>query len=684
MAQIGDAKIAEIVRKRFTTLNANQQDIFEKVEMYNQMYRSINDESESWEWDYNLTDPVIFYLMRNMLARLNPENMNVRLEARTGNDQQNREINQQIVNWEMSELNKVLIFYRLIYRGLLAGRSYLKTGWLYNKALEIQSGDTTKKLMRNIVNRATADNVRFQDLMVPNRNLPEIQEQPYLIERVSMRYGDMLDDNEIQKKEFWNMDYLNKIRENKMFQKTVDYGVDLPQEDDIPDYKSNKAKSRLDKIIRSQYVELLRMQTLDGDVFYVPKDEKNWILNNEQGNEYWHNHYPYITFAPFPEDDEFFSMGVVQPVADLQIALTSTLNQYLTNARKSGNPMWIAGVTAAQTPDWMFVNRPDGIIRVVGDANQIVPVRNTDTSETMITMRREIMTSFERTTSMSSFFNTGASSGPQLNRTATGAKIIDSNIESSLQMLITLFGAMTLSQMGTHFLELNAQYITEEQEVKITGRDGINYVKVSPDQVTANFDVIANADTMTKESPVVRQAQLLNLKSTIDAEKDVKFDKKPIWKSILNSFPEMDGVDDVILDPEQQAQDAIVDIMNGVDPPISLNMDHKAIIKLVQVFMISNPQLDEKQKELFSRYLDNQRKYVEAEKVLFTLEQPLSPTDPAMIGQQVGMDAGAGAPPAPDQLPVNEPDLVKSLMSQNQASDNPTNNLPIKLPVGAQ
>lgn len=668
---MNNAKIASIIRNRYNKLHDDHSPIFEAVERYHQMYRAEVDFDDSWEWDYNLTDPVVFYLIRSLMARLNPDSFRVRLEARNQGDLQNREINQQIVNWEMGEMGKTMLFYNFIFRGLLAGRAYMKTGWLYNKALKVTSEGKSEKIMRNIVNRGHATSVRFQDLFIPNRNVPNIEEQPYIIERMRMLYGDMLDDNEAQSKPTWKKNLLDKIRDQKMFEQNVDYGVQIPSTEDGDDTKENT-------FLRSQYVALLRMQTKDGEVYYIPEKQNDWVLNTTTENEYWHGQYCYLSWTPFPEDDDFFSMGVVQPIADLQIALTSTLNQYLTNARKSGNPMWIAGQSAAQTPDWMFVNRPDGIIRVAGDSNAVVPVRTPDTADTMITMRREIMTSFERTTGMSSFFNTGAasSSGPQLNKTATGAKIIDSNIESSLQMLITLLGAQGISKLGEHLLALNAQYITEEQQLKINDRKGVAYVNVKPEQVTANFDVIANADTMTKENPVVKQAQLLNLKGTIDAEKDVKFDKKPIWKTILASFPEMDGVDDVIIDPEQQAKDAINDILNGVEPPIDPYMDHKTIMKLIQVFMLSNPEMPEELLVVFTKYLDDQNKYVEAEKILFTLEQPLMPTDPNALGAQMG-----GGPPQNGQpFPVDEASLLKSLSSQGQAATNPTNDLQYKLP----
>lgn len=666
-------QIAAIIRGRYTKLYEAHTPIFDRSEMYHQMYRSAMD-NDGWEWDYNLVDPLIFYLVRGMLSRLNPESFRVKLEARNEGDLANREINQQIVNWELQEMNKMLLFFKFLFRGLISGRAYIKTGWLHNKALEIKDKGGQKKVMRDIVNRGYAKNLRFPDILVPNRNIPDIEEQPYIIERVMMRYGDMLDDN--KNGEYWKNEYLEKIAKNKLFANTVDYGIDLPQSDDV-DGNVNQDKKKENKFLRSQYVSLLCMHTIDNEVYYIPEKNEDWVLNKDMENPFWHGHYPYISWTPFPEDDEFFSMGIVQPVADLMIASTTTINQYLTNARKAGNPMWIAGTAASQTPDWMFVNRPDGIIRVVGDPNQVVPVRHQDTSETMIAMRREIMTSFERATGMSSFFMSGAAGGntPQINKTATGARIIDSNIESNLQMLVSLLGSQAISKLGEHLLELNAQYITEEQQIKINERSGIKYVKATPEEITANFDVLATPDTMTKENPVVKQAQLLNLKSTIDAEKDVKFDKRPIWKSIFATYPEMDGVEDVIIDPEQQAKDAITDLLNGVEPPIPITMDHKAVHQLVQVFMLSNPELDPEKLQMFTKYLDNLRKYIESAKILFSLEQPLEPTNADLLAGQMGVPQ-PGAP----TLPVEENALLKSLTSQGQAASNPTNSLPYKLP----
>jgi hypothetical protein len=433
-----------------------------------------------------------------------------------------------------------------------------------------------------------------------------------------------------------------------MFENKVDYGEDLPEDDD----------SKEDMFVKGQYVEMLKFQTKEGDVIYTPTKEKEWILNKNQGNPYWHGHYNYITWTPFPEDDSFDSMGIVQPVGDLQESLSSTLNQFLTNARKAGNPMWIAGSKAAQTPDWMFVNRPDGVIRLAGDADQVKQVATADTSQTMLNMRRELNTAFERSTSMASLYVSGVSGGssPQVNKTATGARVIDQNIDVNMQMLVNLFGAQALKALGEHFLELNAQYITEEQTAKITGKNGLEYVQVRPEEVTANFDVAVNPDTITKTTLPVRQASLLNMKAMADSEKDVKIDKKPIWKAIIASFPEMDNVADIVIDPEAQAQEAIEHILKTNQVPyVGYNADHKALITLTQKFLMDNGQgIPPETTQVFLAYLAELRKFIQA-------------ANPQLMAP----------PPVPEMLPTDEAALAQSMAGQ--APGNPTQGLPVEL-----
>ena len=347
-------KIAGLIKDRWNTLSSDMSDVLERNATYTDMYKSILNFDESYPWDYRLVDPAVFQLLRTMMSRLNPDNARVNLLARNSMASEFRQRNQQVLNWELSEMNKTLVFYRCILRGLLAGRSYLSTGWLFEPAVKIKSDITGKEefVMRDIVNRAIAKNIRFEDIVVANRNLPDIQDQPFIIEHMAVRYGEMLDDN--RDKEFWKKAMLEEIKKKKMFLSEIEGGFSLPND-------SLRGVGDEEQFFRNQYVGMLKMSTKDGEVFYTfDKKGNDDILNNDTTNPYWHGHYPYLSFTPFPMDDEFFSQSMIQPLEDLEIALSSALNQYLTNARKAGNPMWIAGSSASQTPDWSFVNRTHG------------------------------------------------------------------------------------------------------------------------------------------------------------------------------------------------------------------------------------------------------------------------------------------------------------------------------------
>lgn len=536
-----------------------------------------------------------------------------------------------------------------MFSGLMAGRGYLKSGWKYQPRLVVKT-DRGDKVMRELVNRADLQNVRFTDVFIPNRNLPELSMQPYILERVTMLYGDMLDDN--KEEEYWNGDYLKKIKASKNFSRNLSYGADLPVDDD----------TQRKEIIRGQYINMICMHTMDGEKFYTLEGGDNdWILNKKTENEYWHGHYPLIDFAPFPEDDEFFSMGIVQPVADLQIALSSSINQLLTNARKAGNPMWIAGKAASQTPDWAFVNKPDGVIRVVGDVNQVQPVKTIDTSETLLSLRTTLQTSIERTTSISSLYSSGVSSTGEVNKTATGAKIIDQNIDQNLQLLISLFGAQILKQAGEHFLELNVQYVTEDQVIEVSGPKGaVDFKTITPDQVSSNFKVRVSPERMLKQSPVVKQSSLLNLYSTL--KDSPHLNRVEMEKMIVDAYPESEESESpLIIDPEDKAKDVIKMIVGGVEPTKpKVNEDLETIMNIIQLDLLEN-QYDDATLLAFEKYISQIKLTIEAKNKNLVVkpapEPQLLPTDPQSLAQ------GMGAQVAP---PVNPTEGLPAGITQNQ------------------
>lgn len=630
-----DLKVSDIIRKRYQKAKEISQDIFDKVEVNRNLYKGVLNADDNYEWDYALVDPYVFPLVRNYLSRSNPDMSAIRLDIRKQEDYEIRQINQDFLNWEISELMTTSLFYRMYFSAYLAGRGYCKTGWKYEKAIEIEEKDengnpTRVKVLRDITNRADAKFVRFNDILVPNRNNPNLHEQPYVIELIQQRVGDMLDENESLEqrgeKPYWDKKFIDKIRKAGVTSKLLDYQIDMVTDGDTKD----------ELAFKSAYVPMMCMHTQEGDVFYLPFEEGEDIINTDTSNRYWHNHYPYVDFTPFPEDDEYASLALVDVIGDLQIAATEILNQTLTNVRQINNDMWIAGTSASQTPDWQFKKRPDGVIRVMGDASQVQQIRTQDNTRPALLVSQELGNKIERAGGIASLYSSG-SANQSVNQTARGAQIIDKNIDTNMKMIIDLFGEQVLKRLGEHFLELNAQYVVEEQTFAITGKRNVSeLIKVSPDQISANFIVSVNSEKIQKQTPASRQASLQNLITILGQQSQMNgviTDVTPIVEALIDSYPEMDNVDDVVVSVDEKSRRDVAMLERGQMPDIKIRDPHLDLVIAANMhFEDYQEGYQEEIKDLFEKYVLKHLKYLQTEQEAKSMANPPAPPAPPMGG----------------------------------------------------
>lgn len=648
-----ETKYSDIISKRYDKCKELAQDIFDKVEINRALYRSELNIDDTYEWDFTLTDPYVFPLVRNYSSRTNPSLTKIRLEARKPEDYENRQINQDFVNWELNEILLTSLFHRVYYSSFITGKGFLKTGWKYEPAVEVHTDTGVKKVIREITNRADAKFVRFNDLLIPNRNIPNIEEQPYTLELIQKNVGEILSENE--KEEYWKKDWIEKLRKNGVTKKLLDYEIDFASDDDVDDFS-----------FKSAYVSLICMYTKEGDVLYIPFDAKDQVVNKIQENQYWHGHYPYIDFTLFPEDDEFYSMGVVDVVGDLQVAATELLNQMLTNVRQVNYDMWIAGSAAAQTPDWQFSKRPNGIIRVAGDANQIQQVRTADNASPTLRISQDIQNKIERAGGISSLYASGAPS-QSINQTARGAQIIDQNIDTNMRMIIDLFGERVIKRLGEHFLELNAQYVTEEQTFFITGKKNVrDIIAIDPEHVSANFDVFINAERMVKQTPASRQASLQNLIMTLNGisnQSGVMTDLTPVVEALIDSYPEMENIDEVVVSVDEKAKRDIATLERGQEVEVKVRDPHLELLQVVQIHLEDNADsYPEEVMAVFGKYITDHIRFIQAAQEIKMMSQPQLP-----IGQEPEALVGrmGGGPKNPDALNSEQAGLPENQKTYN-------------------
>jgi hypothetical protein len=267
-----DKKYAEIVRKRYDKARELAEDVFDRVEVNRNLYKGYIDTSENYEWDYSLVDQQIFPLIRNYIARSNPSMTKVRLEARKPEDIERRKVNQDFVNWEINELPLTTLLTRAFFSNYIAGKAYFKTGWKYEPRVVVKNGEYTYE-MRPLINRADMKFVRFNNILIPNRNIPSLKEQPYVLEIEQLRIGDMIKDNETYGYEYWDKAFIEKLKKEGVQSKELDYEAQFVTDADTKD----------EMAFQSATFPVVRMQTLEGDVLYVPLiGDTDTIINKKR------------------------------------------------------------------------------------------------------------------------------------------------------------------------------------------------------------------------------------------------------------------------------------------------------------------------------------------------------------------------------------------------------------------
>lgn len=650
-----DKRYAEIIRHRLNKAKELTQEVFDRVELNRNLYKGILLVDDTYEWDYSLVDQQVFPLIRNYIARSNPSMTKIRMEARNQGDFERRQVNQDFVNWEIGELPLTQLLTRGFYSNYLAGKAYYKTGWKYDPRVVVTRGEYSYE-MRPLINRADLKFVRFNNIIIPDRNIPDLQEQPYVFELMQLSPGEMIKDNESYGYEYWDNNFIEYLRKSGVTSKALDYEAEFVHEMETVVKEKGDPEEMM---FMAAKFPVACMHTKENEVMYIPLiDDMDRVINKNRENEFWHGKYPYLDMTAFPEDDEFYPMSVVDAVGDTQIASTEVLNQTLTNIRSINNNMWITGAPAATTPDYMFKQRPSGIIRVAGDPGQVVPVRPQDGTRSMLEVGRELQTKFERTGGISSLYSSGAPS-KTVNQTARGAQIIDGNIETNVQMIMDLFGEQILQPLGDHFQALNAQYVTEEQSFAVTGKKGVReLITIAPEHVSANFDIYTYPEAMIKQTPASRQASLQNFLTTLNTQvvpTGAQVDVIPVVEALVDSYPEMENVEDIVVSIDEKGKRDILSMERGQFPEIKVRDAHLELIQLATIHFEDNQaNYPPEVAELFTMYVEKHIRFLRSAQEVQQLAAPPTPQVPQgdALAQAFGANPEDGS--IPDALGTGE------------------------------
>lgn len=583
-------KLATLVWNRFSFAKTQQEELFDDFQRYRTLWRSKISSPTDYPWDYALFNPMVYATVRSFVSRIATGNVGVNLQAWTQAERPKTRINKSLLEWEFQEAELFLKVARWVFSTLLYGRSFVGTGWKFEKERVIQEEDEQGNVGRELliapkVNRADLENVRVYDMFIGNRNITDLQKQPWVVRRMYRTIPELEAENRARGNKVYRN--LEELKKKDWFVNFVDYGADVQSaEDTLP--KKDRWKSGV--------LEILSMWDKERDqVVEIVAGHEDFTIREEE-NPFYHGLYPLADLIFFPEDDEFWSPGAVMPIEDLQIALNSTLNQYLTNANQQLNNMWIT--SDARIPEWEFISRPNGVIHVNGDVDQLKEVTHKDITTQAEAMMGRIETQIQRTTGITDQLSMG--SVPRGTRGAAYLQLEQQNLDDNLKLFLTLLEQGGIKQVARQFLALNTQFITTEQTIKITGRHGYSHTDIKPDDVSAAFDPIIIPESSLPKNPLIRVQNLTQIKQMADTDQRVKVNTVPIWKEILDTMG-MTDLDEIVPDDMDEALEENELLKKNVPVECQPNDNHDLHIKIHQYEVIAG-QLDP---ETTSRFIEH-------------------------------------------------------------------------------
>lgn len=229
-------------------------------------------------------------------------------------------------------------------------------------------------------------------------------------------------------------------------------------------------------------VVILRRFTKDGWCDYAPEYD---VIIREVENPYFHGEIPIIHGVDYPYPGELYGMGEIEPLDRIQRAINAVLNQRLDNVQLTLRTMWKVKKNSGVDMHTL-VSAPGNVI-TTDDMDAIEPVQVPDVTGPTFVQTMNYLTSALQNGSGITDYTVGLNSDTNTaNNTATGVRLIQQEANAQFKLKIQLFTHMVIQRIANQWKDLRIQYTTEEQKLRIVGREDVKYLKENTQLATTD------------------------------------------------------------------------------------------------------------------------------------------------------------------------------------------------------
>lgn len=254
-------------------------------------------------------------------------------------------------------------------------------------------------------------------------------------------------------------------------------------------------------------VELLEFHTDDNRVITVLNRK---AIVRVAVNPHAHNEKPYAVFPNYVQEGEFWGVGEIEAIEQLQDLVNAIYNQRIDNVRLTMNAMFAVNTRALEDERDLLI-KPGGVIRVAGDwlpEEAIKRIEMGDVTGSAFAEAQQVEQLIERTSGIGGY-QLGMTEEGQ-NKTATGVSLITAEGASKFALKVRLVELIGMRRVARHWGSMIQQYMDEQRTVRVLGPNGQwLFATMTPDSIQGGLDYTIDVGSTTQTEAAQKEQSLL-------------------------------------------------------------------------------------------------------------------------------------------------------------------------------
>lgn len=508
---MNEEEIISRVRADMTDSESYQTPFFDQFYGHYQQYRSYKDTVDTGR--ANLFIPYSFHLVETQTPKVVNALINTRPFVQTvamgvasaEREQKSKKMNMLLDYQFQMRMRFPIIMMDVVKTALIYGTAITRQGWDYRTRDARYRIPVTEYGVRTGDYETAEANVVVKDdpfcRLVPLYDFffdptgVDIETCRYCVEREWMDVNQLEELSESMGVEFAHMKDIREVQSRKM---------------QAPDSNLSRIGAAPTPTNANRPLEVLHYFTDEWRLLVVNRE---FVCVSEM-NPYFHGKKPFARFVDTPVPGEFYGIGEMESVGDLQDELNTTRNQRIDNVSLILNKMYTV-LRSANIDPAQIVSRSGGIIDV-DDHDDIREMKFTDVTTSAYNEETQIKRDMDIVTGV---HDTERGSSPSRRETATTMNILASAGGERFKLKVALIAYGGLHEVIQQVIQLNQQYLTSEREVALLGTDGTTLSDtVTVDEVLGQFDIIGVGSAI--EPSINKDIQQSNLTQLYSLLKD--------------------------------------------------------------------------------------------------------------------------------------------------------------------